>query len=163
MQFVDEVRAFLRAAQEHGVRLLLVDGGAVNFHGYQRHSADIDLWIDTAPENFSRLIAALRSLGYELNEFPPTVLRSEQNVSIKISPDMEIELITRFNPGCTFDEAWARGDVAELAGTPVAHYRVLNYDDLITSKLRSARPKDLLDVQELQRKRGRSEREKGKG
>ncbi|MBK9537283.1 MAG: hypothetical protein KA175_13135 [Flavobacteriales bacterium] len=50
--------------------------------------------------------------------------------------------------------SYVRRRSIELAGTPVAHYRVLNYDDLIESKLRSARPKDLLDVQELRRKRG---------
>ena len=26
---------------------LMVGGGAVNFHGYQRHSADVDFWIET--------------------------------------------------------------------------------------------------------------------
>ena len=41
----------------------------------------------------------------------------------------------------------------ELAGEPVARYHVLRYEDLIESKRRSARPKDLLDIQELQRKR----------
>lgn len=30
-------------------------------------------------------------------------------------------------------------------------YRILAYDDLITNKIKSGRPKDLLDVQELQR------------
>lgn len=42
MRFDEEVLGFLRAADEHEVRLLMVGGGAVNFHGYQRHSADID-------------------------------------------------------------------------------------------------------------------------
>jgi len=151
--FGDEVRDFLKAAYTHGVRLLLVGGGAVNFHGYQRHSSDVDLWIDPVPGNFDRLITALKSLGYELDELPTRVLRSEQNISIKISPDMEIELITRFNPGCTFEEAWQRSVNGDLGGEPVARCQVLNYEDLIESKLRSARPKDLLDVQELRRKR----------
>lgn len=151
--FGEEVSSFLRAAHGNNLRVLLVGGGAVNFHGYQRHSADIDLWIEPSAENFGRLVTVLRSLGFEVNKLPEAVLRQEQNISIKISPDMEIELITRFTPGCTFEEAWARSEVSELAGEPVALFRVLSYDDLVASKLRSARPKDLLDVQELRRKR----------
>jgi len=151
--FGKEISGFLRAAHEQNLRVLLVGGGAVNFHGYQRHSADIDLWVEPSAENFDRLLNVLRSLGYELNNLPEAVLRQEQNISIKISPDMEIELITRFNPGRTFEEAWAHSETSELAGEPVALYRVLSYDDLIASKLRSARPKDLLDVQELKRKK----------
>lgn len=154
MHFGDDVRAFLRTANDHGLRLLLVGGGAVNFHGYQRHSADIDLWIDPTPDNFAKLVDTLRSLGYDLDHLPDTVLRAEQNISIKISPDMEIELITRFDPGRSFEDAWSRSVVSELAEEPVALYRVLNYEDLIESKRRSARPKDLLDIQELRRRRG---------
>lgn len=153
--FGEEISGFLREAHRQGLRVLLVGGGAVNFHGYQRHSHDIDLWIDASSENFDKLLGVLRTLGYALESLPEAVLRQEQNISLKISPDMEIELITRFNPGKTFEEAWAASEATVLAGEPVAIYRVLGYDDLIASKLRSARPKDLLDVQELQRKRGR--------
>lgn len=152
--FGEEISDFLREAHKQGLRMLLVGGGAVNFHGYQRHSHDIDLWVDPSRENFDKLLAVLRTLGYALERLPEAVLRQEQNVSIKISPDMEIELITRFNPGKTFEEAWAASEATVLAGEPVAIYRVLGYDDLIASKLRSARPKDLLDIQELKRRRG---------
>jgi hypothetical protein len=81
------------------------------------------------------------------------VLDAEQNVSIKISPEQELELITRFNPGCSFDEALARAEEASVAGEPVTRIWVLGFDDLINSKLQSGRPKDLLDVYELQRRR----------
>ena len=154
MRFDEEVRAFLHATQSHGVRMLMVGGGAVNFHGYQRLSADIDFWIDPSEANFSSLLVALRSMGFDLDKLPESVLRSEQNISIKISPDLDIELITRFNPGCTFDEAWSRGELAELAEQPVTRYRVIGFNDLIESKLRAARPKDLLDVHELRRRKG---------
>lgn len=153
MQFADVVKGFLRASDQHGLRLLLEGSGAVNFHGYQRHAADIDLWMDPDPDSFSKLLVVLRSLGYDNNTLPEAVLRHEQNISIKISPDLEIELITRFDPGRNFQEAWERSVTGELAGLPVARYHVLDHEDLIASKLRSARPKDLLDVQELRRKR----------
>ncbi|HMN05945.1 MAG TPA: hypothetical protein PKD45_09475 [Flavobacteriales bacterium] len=151
--FGEELRDFLIAAQQHGLRVLLVDGGAVNFHGYQRQSADIDLWVDPTPANFDRLLATLKSLGYSLEELPEAVIRQEQNISINLSPDLELELITRFDPGKSFEEAWAASELTELAGEPVAINRVLGFDDLVSSKVRAGRPKDLLDIQELQRRR----------
>jgi hypothetical protein len=154
MEFETEVREFLAHAQKHGLRVIMVGGAAVNHHGYKRHSADVDLWIEPSAANFSQLLEVLRALGYEVETLPAKVLSAEQNVSIKISPDQEIELITRFDPGCTFDEAWSRCEFAETHGSPLAKYRVIALDDLIESKLRSLRPKDLLDVQELKRIKG---------
>lgn len=150
--FAEEIAAFLRAASVHHLRVLLVGGGAVNFHGYQRQSADIDLWVDPVPDNFARLTTVLKDLGYGIDALPEAVLRSEQNISIKITPDMDLELITRFEPGYTFQQAWERSKLVELAGEPVARYHVLALEDLVQSKLRAGRPKDLLDVQELRRR-----------
>lgn len=45
-QWDDNIRIFISLAEKHGVRMLMVGGGAVNFHGYQRHSADVDFWIE---------------------------------------------------------------------------------------------------------------------
>jgi hypothetical protein len=154
MRFEAEVNAFLAKSQELGLRVIMVGGAAVNHHGYKRHSADVDLWIEPSSENFGKLLAVLNSLGYGVDELPRKVLDAEQNITIKISPEQEIELITRFNPGCTFDEAWSRSEFGEIGGVPIARYRVLSFADLIDSKLRSARPKDLLDVHELRRIHG---------
>lgn len=153
MEFEAEVKAFLAESERAGLRIIMVGGAAVNHHGYKRHSADVDLWIEPVPENFDRLVLVLRGLGYDLDDLPAPVRQAEQNISIKISPGQEIELITRFNPGCSFAEAWSRCDIAELSGIRVAKYRVLALDDLINSKVKSGRPKDLLDVYELQRRR----------
>lgn len=61
---------FLKEASREGVKMLLVGGGAVNFHGYQRHSADVDFWIDTSEENFSKLLRVFKRMGYEIDSFP---------------------------------------------------------------------------------------------
>lgn len=153
MEFEAEVNEFLSLAQKAGLRTIMVGGAAVNHHGYKRHSSDVDLWIESSPENFAKLLSVLKGMRYEIDELPGKVIAAEQNITIKISPEQEIELITRFSPGCTFDEAWSRCEFAETSGVPLARYRVIGLDDLITSKARSARPKDLLDVHELKRRK----------
>ena len=154
MEFDDKVQTFIELANKHDVKMLMVGGGAVNFHGYQRHSTDVDFWIDIRQENLDNLKIVLNEMGYAFNAFPEDVKRAEQNISIKISPIQEIELITRFNPGKTFDEAFSNAEVAMINSLEIAKYRVLAYEDLINSKIKSSRPKDLLDIQQLKLLRG---------
>jgi Nucleotidyltransferase of unknown function (DUF6036) len=146
------INRFVELCNLYGVRMIMVGGGAVNFHGYQRHSADVDFWIDTSEENLRRLIHVLMDMDYEISDFPDTVKQQMKNISIKFSPnEMNLELITRFLSGKTFDEAYKTSVSVEVKGQKVLKWRVLDYDDLIDSKLKSQRPKDLLDIQELQR------------
>lgn len=146
--FPERVDLFIKLANRHQLRMILVGGGAVNFHGFQRHSADIDFWIDVSEENLKKLHLILNELGYGLEELPEQVKKGEQNISIKINPVFELELITNFNPGKTFDEAFKDSVLVEKDDLS---YRVLNFYDLIKSKITSNRIKDKMDVEELQR------------
>ena len=154
MQFDQVVGDFITACSFENVRMIMVGGGAVNFHGYQRHSADVDFWIQTDEVNLKQLKKSLHKLNYDFEDFPAPVRQREQNISIKISPVLEIELITQFDPGIEFEEAWQNAKIAHLILDKKVEYRVLNYETLIESKIRSGRPKDLLDIQELKRIRG---------
>ncbi len=148
----EEIKRFVTSCSKHEVRMLLVGGGAVNFHGYQRHSADIDFWIDTHEENLNRLLNVFKELGFEIVSFPPEVALEKQNISVKFSPAaLNIELITKFNPNKTFNEAYEAAIPVEISAQSMLKYRVLELDDLIASKAKSGRAKDLLDIQELQR------------
>jgi hypothetical protein len=146
--FPARVKAFIDSANKNNLKMLLVGGGAVNFHGYQRHSADIDFWINPASENLQNLLKTLQDIGYNIQDLPEAVRNGEQNISIKISPVFELELITRFNPGKSFDEAYAGSEVVDRDGLK---YNVLSFNDLIQSKITSERSKDKLDVEELHR------------
>jgi predicted nucleotidyltransferase len=144
----DRVKKFIEVADKNNLEMILVGGGAVNFHGYQRHSADIDFWINITSENMQNLLKTIQNLGYDIHEIPDQVLKKQQNISIKISPVFELELITNFNPGKSFDEALSTSEKVEKDGL---NYHVLSFNDLIQSKITSPRPKDKLDVAELQR------------
>lgn len=145
-----DVNQFIELTTKHRVKMLLVGGGAVNFHGYQRHSADVDFWIETTDVNFKKLLAVFNEMGYQLNDFPEDVKNSVQNISVKFSPlDFDIELITRFSLNKTFDEAYASSEMVEINKNKLAKINILTISDLIESKIKAGRPKDLLDVQQL--------------
>jgi hypothetical protein len=146
----DNIEGFIKLSNEYKVRMILVGGGAVNFHGYQRHSADVDFWIDTQNDNMHRLINVLQQMGYHIEKFPAAVLNKKQNISLKFSPhDLDLELITRFSINKTFNQAYQESEVDFIRGEKLLRWNVLGYDDLITSKIKSSRPKDLLDIQQL--------------
>ena len=56
-EWKENIDQFIFLANKYGVRMLMVGGGAVNFHGYQRHSADVDFWIETTANNLSSIFS----------------------------------------------------------------------------------------------------------
>jgi hypothetical protein len=146
-QNIDE---FIALATKHKVRMLMVGGGAVNFHGYQRHSADVDFWIETTDENFKKLVLVFNEMGYEIDDFPENVKQQQQNISIKFSPvDLDLELITKFSVNRTFEEAYNDSEEVTVNDKTFLKWNVLSLEDLITSKVKANRAKDLFDVQQL--------------
>ena len=147
----NKVTSFIELSNKYKVRMIMVGGGAVNFHGYQRHSADVDFWIETTESNFDKLIKVFGDMGYEITEFPKDVKNQLQNISVKFTPiDLNLELITKFSSHKSFDEAYKNSLSAEVEGNKDLKWHVLSYKDLIDSKIRANRPKDLLDIQQLQ-------------
>lgn len=141
---------FIALANKYKVRMLMVGGGAVNFHGYQRHSADVDFWIETTEENFKKLVMVFNEMGYEIDDFPENVKQEQQNISIKFSPlDLDLELITKFSVNKSFDEAYTDSEETTVNDKTFLKWNVLSLEDLITSKIKANRAKDLLDVQQL--------------
>lgn len=150
--WVNKIDRFISLANRYEVRMLLVGGGAVNFHGYHRHSADVDFWIEATAENFKRLVRVFKAMDYAIEDFPEAVKSQRQNISVKFSPeDLNLELISQFSTQISFKEAYERSESVSIKDQPVIKWRVLSYDDLITSKLKTHRAKDLLDVQALQK------------
>ena len=145
-----KINLFISLANEHKVKMIMVGGGAVNFHGYQRHSADVDFWISTSDENLKNLVKVFKKMDYEIDDFPDEVKKQMQNISVKFSPvDLDLELITKFSSTKTFEEAYENSELAVIKGEKVLQWRVLSFDDLIDSKIKAQRPKDLLDIQQL--------------
>jgi len=61
---VRSVEAIVRALNEAEVKYLIVGGLAVNAHGYQRATVDVDLVIGLEPDNIIRGLKALLAIGY---------------------------------------------------------------------------------------------------
>lgn len=146
--FPEKLDSFITKAYHNQVKMILVGGGAVNFHGYQRHSADVDFWIEVSDDNLEKLLKTLQDMDYNISDLPEQVKTGAQNISVKISPVLELELITNFNPGKTFEQAYNESIIVQKENIS---YRVLSFNDLVLSKISTGREKDKLDIEELQK------------
>lgn len=152
-----EVYDFIKACNEYDVKMLLIGAVAVNYYGYKRYSDNIDFWIDNSRDNLSNLLEALKKLNYAIDDFPDKVKNGEQNISIKLSPNLEMELIVNFDPGKPFRDAFADSVEFFTGGDEKYKWNIISYDDLVNSKIKSGRPRDWNDVQEYKRLRKRKD------
>lgn len=144
----------LAALCDAGVEFLVIGAFAVSLHGHPRTTGDLDVFVRPCAANAERTWLALRrfgapvqALGVEVADFA----RPEMVVQFGVPP-RRIDLVTGIS-GATFDEAWeARIEV------PWGERRVpfLGLTTLLANKRATGRPKDLLDVEALERvtKRG---------
>jgi len=134
---------------KNGVRYIMVGGFATNLHGYQRFTDDIDLYIDDSLENRKKLRSAFKDLG--LGDFEP-IERIEFLpgwVDFQLDNGTRMDIMTSMKGvDLSFDECFKIAPIAEIEGIQVPF---LHINQLIANKKAVNRPKDQVDVQELER------------
>jgi hypothetical protein len=136
----------LSALSDAGARFLVVGAHALAAHGVARATGDLDIWIESTPDNARRVWSALVSFGAPLESITPADLELPELVyQIGLAP-MRIDLLTSAT-GLDFATAWQRRGTVTVFGQSVP---LIGRDDLIRNKRAVARPRDLADVAELE-------------
>ena len=139
---------FLQLLDKYNVDFLLVGGYAVILHGYARSTGDMDLWVNQNEENYSKLKKVYEEFGapiFSLEEF----FSDKFDVwSMGIEP-RKIEVLTKVS-GLNFIESKSHCDWINEKDFKVPY---IDFEDLMKNKLASGRLKDLLDYQQLNKKR----------
>ncbi|MCC6683886.1 MAG: hypothetical protein IT247_02330 [Bacteroidia bacterium] len=144
----DDILNLWKALTKHKVAYIMVGGFATNMHGFSRITADLDIWIKDTPENRKNFRAALKDAKMgDLKEIETTVFVPGWS-SLYLSSGMELDIMTSLKgfPEERFEECYALAPVAEIHDIPV---RFLHLNHLLEAKKATARPKDLLDIEEL--------------
>ena len=139
-----DFKEFLKLLNAHGVEYLLVGGYAVIYHGYNRTTGDLDVWVAVNPGNAAKLAAALKDFGFGAGVDPSLFAVPGHIVRMGIPP-FRIELLTTIS-GLRFSDAYARRLTAVIDGVELS---LLALDDLKTNKKASGRLKDLADLEAL--------------
>lgn len=133
-----------------GVDFVLVGGLAVSLQGYVRFTEDVDLLIDSNPDNVRRLLNTLASYGEGFaRELSPEDFMVEEG-AIRIVEEVEqcqIDLFTVMS-GRMFSDVIKDADAFPLQGREI---RYASKNSLIGWKEKSVREKDRLDAMALRR------------
>jgi hypothetical protein len=143
----------LECLHREGAEFVIVGAFALAQHGFPRATGDLDVFVRPSPENAARVLAALGRFGAPLHAAGVSASDFERPGSVYqlgVVP-RRIDLLTEVS-GLTFDEAWTSREERDIEGRPAPF---LGYDALIKNKRASARPKDLIDVESLERRKGR--------
>lgn len=134
----------------NNVKYLTVGGFAVNIYGYGRNTGDIDIFIEDSTENRENLRAALKNAGIGDFEAIKTMQFIPGWTDITLNFNLRLDIMTSVKglENSTFEELLKRAYVAEINDIPVYF---LDYESLIKAKKAANRPKDILDIEELEK------------
>ena len=160
-----EVQEIIEALNNANVRYVVAGGLAVVAHGYLRLTMDIDLVIDLERGNLLRGLTALEAVGYK----PRLPVTNEQFADAGTREswirDKNMMVFPLWNPSdingividvfakCPFDFAdeYANVKWMEIDGGPRVPF--VGLDCLLRMKEIASRPKDLVDIEYLERAR----------
>lgn len=143
-----EFREFLRLLNRHRVRYLVVGGYSVVYHGYPRYTGDIDIYVAISPKNARALTAVFRDFGFGDSGIDPAAFQQRGQVIRLGREPMRLEILNEID-GVTFEKCYARRTKARLDKLAI---NFIGFDDLLSNKRSAGRPKDLADVEVLEKK-----------
>ena len=147
--FDEEILKFWKALQENAVKYIMVGGYAINLHGYERFTGDIDIWIDDTLSNRQQLRKAF--LNYGMGDYPMVEYMqfvpgwTEFHLNNGLSLDLLITM--KGLEGYTFDDCLNMASVADIENVKVPF---LHINQLIANKKAVDRLKDRNDVLALE-------------
>jgi hypothetical protein len=146
-KLTQDFKEFFALLNSEKIDYLLIGGYAVALYGYVRGTKDIDIWIATEPENLDRVRAALVKFGFSAATLAGPLFTDKQDM-IRIGvPPNRLELVTKI-AGVEFRDCYSRRKTIDYEGMPIS---VIDLEDLKRNKMASGRPKDVEDVQMLEK------------
>lgn len=137
---------FLKLLNNRDVRYLLIGGYAVNFHGYVRATADMDIWIERTLSNAKKVVKVLQEFGFDVEGLNSTLFLNKEKVIRMGVPPLRIEILTSIS-GVEFDECYESRIEKKWRSVKI---KIINLEKLKQNKSASGRKKDLTDLDYLE-------------
>jgi predicted nucleotidyltransferase len=149
-KYLFESLNFLKALEEGQVEYLIIGGVAVNIHGFQRATGDLDIWFNPSNENFQRLLICFEKLGYDISDFNKSTKNLSETIIRLPLESFYIEMLPFLDGKSEFYSVHKKADSITVEGLNV---KVISYEDLIICKANVHRAKDLEDIAQLERRK----------
>lgn len=133
---------------ENKVKYITIGGFAVNIYGYNRSTGDIDIYLEDTIENRINLRKALKSINLGDFETIETMQFIPGWTDFTLSFGLRLDIMTTVKglEDKSFSSLLDEATIVMIDETPVYF---IDYDNLIVAKKAANRPKDLLDIEEL--------------
>src|SRR5260370_1773954 len=137
------LKALLSVLNAPEVRYVVVGSYALAVHAQPRATGDLDVLVDTAPENAQAVFNALAEFGAPLQGFTPKDFEDATTIfQVGVSP-IRIDIIKRIS-GLDFETVWT-SSVPWVIDDEVPS-RYISQEHFIQNKLAVGRLQDLADV-----------------
>jgi hypothetical protein len=149
----EEMLQLWKSLHNAGVEYLMVGGFATNLHGFSRTTADLDIWIKDNKDNRKKLGQVLKRLKLGDYKNIETMDFLAGWSAIPMSSGFELDIMTRLKSfrAENFEECYNAAPIAVIYDIPI---RFLHINHLIQEKKTCGRPKDMLDIIELEKIKG---------
>ena len=135
---------------ENNVNYLTIGGLAVNIYGYGRNTGDIDIYIEDTNANRESLRKAIKQMGLGDFESINTMQFIPGWTDFTLNFNFRLDVMTSVLglENKSFKELLEKANIIEIENIPVYF---IDYENLIISKKAANRPKDILDIEELEK------------
>ncbi len=143
------------------VEFIIVGGTAARFHGHDRltedahgnptEKFDYDFWYNPTYENYFNVLRAFKTLGKVVEKLQSETQPNPKKSFLKFEfADFTIDMLPEIKGLESFGSSW---QTALRSIINKQEFRILSLDDLIKSKEKQSRPKDIADLEELRKLR----------
>lgn len=140
-----DFKDLLRLLSRHQVTYLIVGGYAVMKYTEPFYTKDMDIWIDSTPENAERAFRALVEFGAPMADLTVHDL-TQPNIVFQFGmAPARVDVMTTID-AVTFTEAWKNRVETLLDAIPIS---VISLQDLIRNKEAASRDSDRIHLSRL--------------
>lgn len=145
----DQFEEIINALTKFKVEFMVAGGYAVNFHGFNRTTGDIDIWVKPVESNKQKVFDTIQSLNFAKENISQILeLNFEKPFAFKLGNEpVDIDFFN-FITGVKYADAEKNMIPFKYSESLTVNY--IHLTDLVANKMLTGRPKDKLDVIELQ-------------
>ena len=135
---------------QYNVKYITIGGFAVNIYGFNRNTGDIDIYLDDTLENRVNLRNAFIEIGLGDFETIETMQFLPGWTDFALNYGLRLDIMTSIKglEDKSFDDLDKVATIVMIDEIPV---KFIDYKNLIIAKKASNRPKDILDIEELEK------------
>ena len=143
--FSQDFKEFIELLIKNKAEYLIVGGYAVGIHGHPRYTGDLDIWLNSTPQNAQLILNSVNEFGFSAFKLSLEDFTKPGNVIQLGYPPLRIDLLTEID-GVTFKECFDNRKEVRIDGLQVYF---IGYNDLLKNKKESGRPRDIDDIDNL--------------